>query len=294
MVLLRYFIPIAILALSHSVIANEWVHGFNKQFENWDNPGGNIARIHHVPSDELLGYGQVPVLPARPLQPRIVFDGEDNRKDLDSDEYPYNLIRKISLDKVFCSGTAVGPRHFLTARHCLPDDPVPIKMESNNGQYPVSYATDIVIVKFRPTTDHPSPLDPTAMLCYMVEDFAVLVFDKPIFESDGYFGAKLYDEKDTFKPIYNHAGFNSITGTVKGMHQDNVRVTTYARCGRSLQLGADADVDGGQSGGPLYKMDNGYAMQIGTLSTQDQRLGGMFCSGVNLVGCVAYARDMFP
>ncbi|KAG8357839.1 hypothetical protein FVEN_g4338 [Fusarium venenatum] len=270
MVLLKHFIFIVILALSHIVIASP-VQQCQKrnpvqdqQFQRWNNhwrgDGKPIARIHSIPSDELLGYNGVPVLPARPLQPRYLVDGIDDRKKVVSNEYPFNIIRKIYLRPNICTGTAVGPRHFMTARHCIPRKPVPMKLKSKHGQYPrtyetASYVTDIVVVQ------------PRAMACTTSEDFAILIFDQPIFETDGYFGAKQYDYKDNFNPIF---------------------------CGQGFELGTDTDVDTGQSGGPLYKMENGYAMQVGVLCCYQEQVGGLYASGMHVVSSIAYARGNFP
>lgn len=46
--------------------------------------------------------------------------GEDNRRIIDSDDYPWSAIGRVNTRiGGFCTGTVIGPRAVLTAAHCL-------------------------------------------------------------------------------------------------------------------------------------------------------------------------------
>ncbi|KAM0489591.1 hypothetical protein ACHAP8_012426 [Fusarium lateritium] len=296
MVLLKHFIFIIILALIHLVIASpaqqcqKRSHVGDHQFELWNNywrdDGQPTARVHIISSDELLDYDGVPVLPARPLQPRSLIHGIDDRKEVVSNEYPFNIIRKLFIRSNTCTGSAVGPRHFMTARHCISRKPALIKLKSKHGQYPrtyetESYVTDIIVVQATASAS-----------CESTEDFAILIFDEPIFETEGYFGAKQFDYN--FDPIFKHTGFPYMNGRIRHIHQDDIQVTGYQQCGRGLELTTETDINSGQSGGPLYTMENGYAVQVGVLCCYGNEYGTFFASGMNVVSSIAYARHNFP
>ncbi|RGP81282.1 trypsin serine protease [Fusarium longipes] len=134
---------------------------------------------------------------------------------------------------------------------------------------------------------------PEKKLCGKVDDFAVLVFDKPLFKYSGYFGAKTFDcKRDRDKPIYKHAGYPVVDNKIKRIRQDNISVKICKFCDQATQLATDTDVEKGQSGGPLYRVEDGVAWQYGILSGWG-KLGSIYTSGPNFVNAIALARERY-
>ncbi|KAM0355607.1 hypothetical protein ACHAO7_005488 [Fusarium culmorum] len=286
MILFKSFLLIAILALSQFATASPAQQCQKEscqkaKCQKTKGGKGPIPRIHQISSNFLADYGGNPVPYARPLKPRADFlVGEDSRKKWNSQEYPFNIIKEIRFGTKVCTGTVVGPRHLMTARHCVPKKIVPVKIKY--GKDRVSHATDVIVVIAGQE------------ICRETDDFAILIFDKPVFEKDGYFGAKSFNCKNRNKPIYKHAGYPLIDKKIHRLRQDNIKVTACNVCDQALQIATDTDVDGGQSGGPLYNMDDGGAWFYGVLSGYHSKIGSIFTSGPNFVNAIAYARDKYP
>ncbi|GKU07064.1 trypsin serine protease protein [Fusarium langsethiae] len=288
MVLLKSFVVIVILALSHFVTASpaqqcQKAECQKEQCQKKKSDKGPIPRIHKISSVDLASYNGAAVPYARPFERRSRFIvGKDDRKEWANKKYPFNVVREIRLGEKVCTGTAVGPRHLMTAQHCFPTKPVPIKIKFKDGKDHVSYAIDVIVSW------------PEHKQCRGTDDFAILIFDRPIFEKDGYFGAKKFDcKKNTNKPIYKHAGFPVIDRKVERLQQNNIKVTMCNICDQTTQLATDTDVDRGQSGGPLFRTMDGAAWQYGVLSGYQRRVGSIFTSGRNFVNVIAYAREKY-
>jgi hypothetical protein len=192
MVLLKPFLAIAILALSQLASTTPAKQCQKESCQKKKSQKGPLPRIHTISSKELATYQGTLVPHARPLEPRFLV-GEDSRKKWDSKdkEYPFTAIRVVKMGKELCTGTAVGPRHVMTAQHCFPDKLATVKMELDGKKGAFSHVVDVIV----PIAEQKS--------CRGSDDFAILVFDKPLFEKSGYFGAKhLNCRKDRNKPIF--------------------------------------------------------------------------------------------
>lgn len=65
-------------------------------------------------------------------------------------------------------------------------------------------------------------------------------------------------------------------------------------CSDETRLVTDADVNEGQSGGPLYRMENGIPWLYGVASAHLVDQTAMYVTGSNLVNAVAMARQEYP
>ncbi|KAG5795540.1 hypothetical protein H9Q69_005399 [Fusarium xylarioides] len=175
---------------------------------------GPIPRIHLVPRHQLDNFAGKPVPPHRPHQRRDLpnRDGKipdfikDDRYEWNNQQYPaYSLGRVLLGAKSFanakgrtCSGSLVGPRHVLIARHCFGDalaDSVSFESNFFEGRSGgISYATDIIALDGLEC--HGTPKNGQEKYdCKLGNDWAILILADRMGETHGYLGVKEFDTK---------------------------------------------------------------------------------------------------
>ncbi|RBR09633.1 uncharacterized protein FIESC28_09745 [Fusarium coffeatum] len=209
--------------------------------------------------------------------------GEESRHSWPSTQYPFSAIQQITFTGIGCTVSVVGPRHLLTARHCIPKGYMGKSMKYTNN---AGSANMIDMLMLEETEDCDN----------LKDDFAVLVMDQPIFERFGYLGIRTFDcESQMHTPKFENAGFPVMDHEMQRIHQNGVSVTGCYRCdGQNALIGTDADADKGQSGGPLYTVENGVGWQYGVMSHVHGLRGTVFAGGNHLTELVAMARHRYP
>jgi V8-like Glu-specific endopeptidase len=194
----------------------------------------------------------------------------------------------------YATGTLIGPNLLLTCSHAIQKKPdgnmwwTQFFPAQNGAQTPfpparVTKAWRVVWV---------NPDNPDANMAGL--DFAVMVLDKPVGKDLGFWDVAPY-QPAFLKEVWGHLGY---PGTLNGKatFQGGISIEKAVPLNYGgypgLMLGTDCDQEHGQSGGPLYRMNNGKPFIIGVLHGDPHNFGvrSVFSSGTALTNLVDWAR----
>ncbi|KAJ1326136.1 glutamyl endopeptidase [Microdochium nivale] len=250
------------------------------------------AAVKVYDADALAAMGDLVVEPSNSTAPagssKRYIIGNDDRESWSNADYPYSSIGKIQWSSgVWCTGTLVGPRHVLTARHCTPinGEQVSIRFSpffyDGETRYPGTQVTDILWTNAREND------------CDQGQDWAIHILQDRVGEARGYFGARAFTANDLNRNFLYHVGYpGDRDNGNRPIKFSNGRAHSIGPCFGDSPVRTDIDAAGGQSGGPLWEFAGGDAGRyvMGVLST-----GGpsetAFSSGQQMVNAVASARN---
>ena len=225
------------------------------------------------------------------LQKRFIV-GKDDRKLFNEPSYPYTTVGRLSWSNgVFCSGALVGPRHVLTARHCI--------VENATATFSPGFDKTARLGSGRITTAVHPPRSGSGG-CNTKSDWAVAIIDSRLGDQLGWFGAKYPDRTQLDKPRFTHMGYPGDRDSGKRPYRQT-GITVHSKrtfdCDATGPFYTDTDTAGGQSGGPHWETDkNGGKWIWGALSISvrgPKETYAGWSSGNQMVATISRLRKEF-
>ena len=222
------------------------------------------------------------------LEPAVV-NGADDRRIYNDIRYPWGSICRVITGAGAGSGVIVGPRHVLTASHVIDwNGNVGGTVEVHRSAGSVRASTFISKVWYY------TKVTGTVSWWENDEDYALLITHDRIGDLFGWMGTRTYNSAWDDEPFWWNIGYPAaVGGGIRPTYQRNKELDEpWYDLGPARSMSTNADITGGNSGGPMFGFWSDGPYVVSVVSTQGPN---NWCSGGSwLTNLVIHGRNQDP
>lgn len=227
----------------------------------------------------------------RRLEPRVDFPPPGQPTYNDPNSYPWRCVCKI-IDPFGAEGSAAlcGPRHILTASHCV------AWSTSSAERIRVHLAGDFFLAEaFTAVALAYTQIEgDSASSNLLDEDYAVLVINERLGDRFGWLGTMEYDSGWDGEAFFNTMGY-PVNSTFPTFQQGQWLDEDAWDFGSGRAMTTSADVVSGHSGSPMFVTMTDGTFAAAVMTSDDPGENENWCAGgSDLVSLVNFARSEHP
>ncbi|TLD24173.1 hypothetical protein PspLS_06998 [Pyricularia sp. CBS 133598] len=227
-----------------------------------------VPEVQVMTAEEIIAWGGF-ATDAPPgnltVERRDILGGVDDRVQKFDTGYPWSAMGRITIQApgrtTWCSGSLVGPRHLLTARHCILDGAAFIfsPAYARGDRLRTTYATHVLHL--------PGKEKPATSWCDYTADWAILRLNDDL--GNGYLGYKLFEDNMSGANLdwwtYGYPQDRDGGEVPYAQNRFNIRKSGNCNGDPATPLDSTIDAFGGQSGSPVWIPESDGRYQYGVV-----------------------------
>lgn len=279
--------PLHIVQVDRRTLAKDAIRSLTASMPDTDKKVAIQPRRRKLPEKYKIRFGELR------YEPTTIFN-PDGRRAYYDESYPWRCLVRITTPRGWSgSGVIIGPRHVLTASHCVDWTPgwLTVDVMYSNGS---SLASANGIIAYASSKVGPGTIPDDES----DEDYAVIVLDQPLGETYGWLGSRTYDSGwDDETSAWHSIGYPqdwSGNGEIAAWQTDFMLNELGADFGSARLIRSQTfDNWPGQSGSPVFGFWGDGPLVVGVVSGQGSDYN--YISGGSLLpSLINRARNEHP